>query len=148
MKRIIFSLAMAFCSLMAGAQSTEKEIAYPSHGVTLSRRVSHAMIDEQFHKDVDYTVELKAAEAGGDKNFWRDGDVLPPLQGVKVTVKDNKTGKKIYKKRFSQAYLYVFPSAGVHVGKGNRGVNVVNYLCIENSPVGWIVTIDENGIIF
>lgn len=148
MKRIILSFMFAVCCLIAGAQTTKEEVAYPSFGVSLSRHVTHAMIDDKLVEGVDYTVDLKAAETGGDTNFWRDGSVIPSLKGVKVTVKDNKTGKKVYKKRFDKAYLYVFPSSNVRVGKANRGTNVVTYLCIEKSPMGWIVTIDENGIIF
>lgn len=62
--------------------------------------------------------------------------------GVKVTVTD-ENGKKIYKKRFSKSYLYVFPSKTIQVGKGNAIIQVGLY---KNRDGEWEAIIREKGI--
>ena len=83
MKKAIITFLFFLCSIMTFAQS---ESAKPTFGVELDREVAIAIIEKETYKDV--VVELKSADLG---------DLF--VDGVKITVKDAKTGKRIYKKR-------------------------------------------------
>lgn len=76
----------------------QSESAKPTFGVELDREVAIAIIEKETYKDV--VVELKSADLG---------DLF--VDGVKITVKDAKTGKRIYKKRFSKSIFMLFPMA-------------------------------------
>ncbi|MGJ1082129.1 hypothetical protein ACR77Z_15610 [Bacteroides fragilis] len=103
MKKAIITFLFFLCSIVTFAQS---ESAKPTFGVELDREVAIAIIEKETYKDV--VVELKSADLG---------DLF--VDGVKITVKDAKTGKRIYKKRFSKSYLYAFSDGTIQVGKGN-----------------------------
>lgn len=108
----------------------ETESAKPTFGVELERKVAFAVIENDSYEDV--VVELKAA------------DLVSLLDGVKVTVKYAKTGKKIYKKRFSKSYLYGFSNGTIQVGKGNTLTQVVITKSTYNGE--WIMELKEKGI--
>ena len=82
MKNILVTFVFAFSTISAFAQS---ESVKPTFGVAIEREVSYASIDNKDYYDI--IVELKSAELG---------DIF--AEGVKVVVRDNTTGKKIYKK--------------------------------------------------
>lgn len=73
---------------------------------------------------LDVIVKFKAAELG---DYFTNG--------VKVVVVDNNTGKKIYRKRFSKSYLYVFSDGTIEVGKGKL-LPKLYYLNIRMEVVG------------
>ena len=93
MRKTIITFLFLLCSIVTFAQN---ESVKPTFGVELDREVALAMIEKETFKDV--VVELKSADFG---------DLF--VDGVKITVKDAKTGERIYKKRFSKSYLYAFP---------------------------------------
>ena len=128
MKRSVLFFALMFSTIMSFAQA---ESAEPTFGVTLEREVAFAIIEKEHYFDV--VVELKAAEFA---------DMF--VQGVKVTIKDVKTGKKIYKKRFSKSYLYAFSEGTIQVGKGNALIQLVLSKSTESGE--WHMQIKEKGI--
>lgn len=128
MKKVIISLLIFFCAVVSFAQS---ESAKPTFGVKLDREVAYAIIEKETHKDV--IVELKSAELG---------DLF--VEGVKIIVKDAKTGKKIYNKRFSKSYLYAFSDGTIQVGKGNALTQLTLYKSKEYNV--WLMEIRKNGI--
>ncbi|MBQ9076906.1 MAG: hypothetical protein IJY31_03585 [Muribaculaceae bacterium] len=101
----------------------------PTYDVTLDRPVLRALIEGEPYFNV--TVELDAA-----------GHTEILTTGVKVTVKDSQTGKKIYKKRFSKSYLYAFSNGTILVGKGNALTQVI----LTKSDGVWLMEIREKGI--
>lgn len=106
----------------------------PTFGVKIYREVQTVIIEQAEHNDV--IVELDAAELG---NIF--------VTGVKVTVKDKKTKKKIYKKRFSNAYLYYHPEDNVYiVGKGDALMQVILGELKEENRKLWFAKIKEYGI--
>ena len=127
MKRVLFLMSFVLMATMVFAQG---ETARPTFGVTLERKISFAVIEEECYEDV--VVELKAAE------------VVDFSKGVKVTVRDSKTGNKIYKKRFSKSYLYGFSNGTLAVGKGNA----LTQVSIHKSDLTgkWQMVIKEKGI--
>lgn len=128
MKKVIITLLIFFCAVVSFAQS---ESAKPTFGVKLDREVAYAIIEKETHKDV--IVELKSAELG---------DLF--VEGVKIIVKDAKTGKKIYNKRFSKSYLYAFSDGTIQVGKGNALTQLTLYKSKEYNV--WLMEIRKNGI--
>ena len=107
-----------------------QESAKPSFGIDMDRPVYAASINGRTYYDV--VVIINAASLGD-----------PWVSGVKVTVKD-KNGKKIFKKRFSNSYLYGFSDGTIYIGKGNVLTNLKIY---RNSLIGkWCMEMRENGI--
>ena len=143
MKKVIticYALLCAMCSFVAVAEE-EADTAYPTAGANLYRRVSFAEINGKAYSNVE--VELKSAKY----SYWPFFLNLF-IKGVKVVVKDVDSGKMIYRKRFPDANLYVFPSGNIQVGIGNRGVSVIEYVIIWESEYDGdrYMTIEERGI--
>lgn len=84
MKKVIIIFLVFFYAIVSFAQS---ESAKPTFGVKLDREVAVAKIEKETYQDV--IVELRSADLG---------DLF--TEGVKIIVKDAKTGKKLYSKRF------------------------------------------------
>ncbi len=128
MRKAIITFLFLLCSIVTFAQS---ESAKPTFGVELDREVALAVIEKETFKDV--IVELKSADLG---------DLF--VDGVKITVKDAKTGKRIYKKRFSKSYLYAFSDGTIQVGKGNALTQLILYKSKEYDV--WLLEIRKKGI--
>ena len=128
MKKAIITFLFFLCSIVTFAQS---ESAKPTFGLELDREVAIAIIEKETYKDV--VVELKSADLG---------DLF--VDGVKITVKDAKTGKRIYKKRFSKSYLYAFSDGTIQVGKGNALTQLILYKSKEYDV--WLLEIRKKGI--
>lgn len=111
MKKAIITFLFFLCSIVTFAQS---ETVSPTFGVELDRELVYANIEGEDYQNV--VVEIKAADLG---------DIFE--RGVRVIVKDAKTGKRIYKKRFSKSYLYAFSDGSLVVGKGNALTQLVLY---------------------
>lgn len=128
MKKTIITFLFILCSIATFAQS---ESVKPTFGVELDREVAFAIIEKETFKDV--VVELKSADLG---------DLF--VEGVKITVTDAKTGKIIYKKRFSKSYLYGFSDGTIQVGKGNALTQLILYKSKEYGV--WLLEIRKKGI--
>ena len=126
MKKAMFFLFF-LCSIIVFAQS---ESVKPTYGVELDREVGYAIIEGELYEDV--VVELKSADIGRLDS------------GVKITVKDAKTGNKIYKKRFSKSRLYGFSNGSIEVGKGNALTQLMLFKSDKDGT--WILCIREKGI--
>ena len=129
MKKVFVVFLFIFSTVSTFAQS-EGESVKPIGGITLYRNVSLAAIEQNNYLDV--IVKFKAAELG---DYFTNG--------VKVVVVDNNTGKKIYRKRFSKSYLYVF-SDTIEVGKGNALTQIILFKYKDGS--GWGMILKERGI--
>lgn len=144
MKRFIMFFLCCFsalCFCVTVAEEKEGDGVYPTSGINLYRRVPFAKINGEVYRNLE--VELKAA-----KDVYWPFFLQLFIKGVKVVVKDKETGKIIYRKRFKDARLYVFPSGQIQVGLGNHGVSVVDYVIIwqSESEEDRIMSIDEKGL--
>ena len=128
MRKTIITFLFLLCSIVTFAQN---ESVKPTFGVELDREVALAMIEKETFKDV--VVELKSVDFG---------DLF--VDGVKITVKDAKTGERIYKKRFSKSYLYAFSDGTIEVGKGNALTQLILYKSKEYDV--WLLVIRKKGI--
>ena len=126
MQKVIATLLLYFSIIASSAQS---ESVKPTFGVELDREVAYAIIEGKIHTDV--ILELKAASLG---------DLFS--SGVKIIVKDAKTGKKIYKKRFANSYLYAFSNGTIQVGKGNALAQLTLYKYEEYGGI-WMMEIRQ-----
>ena len=129
MKKVFVVFLFIFSTVSTFAQS-EGESVKPIGGITLYRNVSLAAIEQNY---LDVIVKFKAAELG---DYFTNG--------VKVVVVDNNTGKKIYRKRFSKSYLYVFSDGTIEVGKGNALTQIILFKYKDGS--GWGMILKERGI--
>ena len=129
MKKVFVVFLFIFSTVSTFAQS-EGESVKPIGGITLYRNVSLAAIEQNNYLDV--IVKFKAAELG---DYFTNG--------VKVVVVDNNTGKKIYRKRFSKSYLYVFSDGTIEVGKGNALTQII---LLYKDGSGWGMILKERGI--
>ena len=127
MKKVFVVFLFIFSTVSTFAQS-EGESVKPIGGITLYRNVSLAAIEQNNYLDV--IVKFKAAELG---DYFTNG--------VKVVV---NTGKKIYRKRFSKSYLYVFSDGTIEVGKGNALTQIILFKYKDGS--GWGMILKERGI--
>jgi hypothetical protein len=124
-------LAVIFIfSIIPFFAQSESESVKPTFNVDLERELSYATINGTVYMNV--TVRLKASER----------DIYLGYRGVKVVVTDSETGQKIYKKRFSNSYLYGFSDGTIDVGKGN----VLTQVHIYKSDGDWIMILKEKGI--
>ena len=128
MKKLITALLFFMVAIGVFAQS---ESVNPTFGVELDREAALAIIEKETYKDV--IVELKSADFGA----WF-------VSGVKVIVKDAKSGKSIYKKRFSNSYLYAFSNGAIQVGKGNALTQLI--LSKSDEYDVWFMEIREKGL--
>lgn len=128
MKKIFLLLSLLYV-FYSSAQTSNSESVTPTFDVKLDRMVSLASIEGKTFTNV--IIELDAAEE------------YPLLnKGVKVTIKDVESGKKIYKKRFSRSYLYAFSDGTIQVGKGNAIIQVV----LSKYKEEWLLRVRENGL--
>jgi hypothetical protein len=127
-KTLVLFLSLLLLPIIAFADDTES--ARPTFGVKIERNVDIAIIEGETYLNV--VVEFNAAAID---------DIFK--EGVKITVKDSN-GKKIYKKRFSNSYLYGFSSGAIQVGKGNVLTQVI--LCKSSSTGKWCMELREKGI--
>ena len=130
--RKLLSLLFMLWSVVVYSQSPNDaaESVMPSYGVKLERPVAIAMINGVEYSDV--VVELKAYEA------------IDLFSGVKVTIKDAVTGKKLYKKRFSKSRLYGFSDGSISIGKGNVLIQMILYKSKEYNV--WCMALQEKGL--
>lgn len=128
MKKVIIIFLVFFYAIVSFAQS---ESAKPTFGVKLDREVALAKIEKETYQDV--IVELRSADLG---------DLF--TEGVKIIVKDAKTGEKLYSKRFSKSYLYAFSDGTIQVGKGNALTQLTLFKSKEYGV--WLMEIRKNGI--
>lgn len=105
MKKFILIISLIFAVLNCFAQNDETESSKPSYDTEIVRRCAGIVIEGEDFFNVIVTLKSISPD-----HFLSD------KHKVKVLVKD-ENGKKIYKKTFSNAYLYIFSNGQIQVGK-------------------------------
>jgi len=127
MKKVFFILMMFMATINLSAQ---EETMKPQWGLEIERVCETANIDGEWYENV--IVTLKSADLG---NIF--------TEGVKVTVRDGYTKKKIYSKRFSKGFLYYSTLYNYFmVGRGNA----LEYAYLTKKDDDWIFKLMEKGI--
>lgn len=108
------------------AQSDEPETSLPSTDTEIVRRCSFMDIEGKYYKDCVVTLKSTSPDL-----------FITDKYKVKVLVKD-ENGKKVYKKTFSNAYLYIYSNGQVQVGKPK-----FNQVVISRVSDSWFGEIKE-----
>lgn len=125
MKKYLILLIILFTLPFISCAKEDAEKVSPTLNVELERPIQRALIDGKPYFNV--SVELDAGK----------------YSGVKVTVKDQQTGKKIYKKNFKNSYLYAFSDGSIYVGKGNA---LTQLMLIKSVEGFYLIVIREKGL--
>ena len=128
MKKYLVTLFLALCAAISFAQSQgdESEKSRPMRDTKVVRNVTVIDIEGTSYEDVEVTMKSISADY-----FIFDKD------RVKVTIRD-KDGKKVWKKTFYNAFMYVFSNGQVQIGKPNFDQLVIFKSTFGNSYNGVI----------
>lgn len=107
MKRILLFLMMLTINIVGFAQNDEKEKASPMTDTEIVRKCAILDVEGKYYENVTVTIKSNQPDF-----FFTD------KYKVKVTVTD-ASGSKVWNKTFKNAFLYVFSSGQVQVGKQN-----------------------------
>lgn len=107
MKRILLFLMMLTINIVGFAQNDETEKASPMTDTEIVRKCAILDVEGKYYENVTVTIKSNQPDF-----FFTD------KYKVKVTVTD-ASGSKVWNKTFKNAFLYVFSSGQVQVGKQN-----------------------------
>lgn len=105
MKKFLLFLVMLTFSIVGFAQSSEPETAKPITDTEIVRKCAILDIEGKMYEDVTVTMKSNQPDY-----FWTD------KYKVKVTVTD-ASGTKVWAKTFKNAYMYVFSSGQIQIGR-------------------------------
>lgn len=118
---------LTFC-MVGFAQSSEPEKAKPMTDTEIVRKCAILDVEGKYYEDVTVTIKSNQPDY-----FWTD------KYKVRVTVTD-ASGNKVWNKTFKNAFLYVFSSGQIQVGKKNFDQMVIS----KSSTSGdWIGVVRE-----
>lgn len=123
---ILFFLTLSVSPLI---HAESEEGIEPTLGVSIKHKLTYALIEGYMF----YNVNAKIIAADG---YW--------LTGVKIIIRDNMTGKTIYRKRLPNAYLYTFPDGAAIIGRGNALKQIMLFPSGEDK--GWCLIMKKQGI--
>ena len=133
MKRILLFLMMLTINIVGFAQSDETEKASPMTDTEIVRKCAILDVEGKYYDNVTVTIKSNQPDL-----FFTD------KYKVKVTVTD-ASGSKIWNKTFKNAFLYVFSSGQIQVGKQNFDQLVIS----KSSSTGdWIGIVREKEGIY
>lgn len=128
MKRILLFLMMLTINIVGFAQSDETEKASPMTDTEIVRKCAILDVEGKYYENVTVTIKSNQPDF-----FFTD------KYKVKVTVTD-ASGSKVWNKTFKNAFLYVFSSGQIQVGKQNFDKLVI----AKSSSTGeWIGMVRE-----
>ena len=128
MKRILLFLMMLTINIVSFAQNSEPEKASPMTDTEIVRKCAILDVEGKYYDNVTVTIKSNQPDF-----FFID------KYKVKVTVTD-ASGSKVWNKTFKNAFLYVFSSGQIQVGKPNFDKLVIT----KSSPTGdWIGMVRE-----
>lgn len=128
MKRILLFLMMLTINIVSFAQNSEPEKAKPMTDTEIVRKCAIFDVEGKYYDNVTVTIKSNQPDF-----FFTD------KYKVKVTVTD-ASGSKVWNKTFKNAFLYVFSSGQIQVGKQNFDKLVI----AKSSSTGeWIGMVRE-----
>lgn len=124
MKKILLFLVMLTISIVGFAQSSEPEKAKPMTDTEIVRKCAILDVEGKYYEDVTVTIKSNQPDY-----FWTD------KYKVKVTVTD-ASGNKVWNKTFKNAFLYVFSSGQIQIGKKNFDQMVISKSSTSGDWIG------------
>lgn len=128
MKRILLFLMMLTINIVSFAQNSEPEKAKPMTDTEIVRKCAFLDVEGKYYDNVIVTLKSNQPDF-----FFID------KYKVKVTVTD-ASGSKVWNKTFKNAFLYVFSSGQIQVGKPNFDQLVITK---SSSTDDWIGKVRE-----
>ena len=133
MKRILLFLMMLTINIVSFAQNSEPEKASPMTDTEIVRKCAILDVEGKYYDNVIVTLKSNKPDF-----------IFTDKYKVKVTVTD-ASGSKIWNKTFKNAFLYVFSSGQIQVGKQNFDQLVIS----KSSSTGdWIGIVREKEGIY
>ena len=128
MKKVLLFLVMFMTCVVSFAQSNDSEKIKPLLDTEIVRKCAFLDVEGKYYDNVIVTLKSNQPDL-----FFTD------KYKVKVTVTD-ASGSKVWNKTFKNAFLYVFSSGQVQVGKQNFDQVVI----AKSSSTGdWIGKVRE-----
>lgn len=128
MKRILLFLMMLTINIVSFAQNSEPEKASPMTDTEIVRKCIILDVEGKLYENVTVTIKSNQPDF-----------IFTDKYKVKITVTD-ASGSKVWNKTFKNAFLYVFSSGQVQVGKQNFDQVVI----AKSSSTGdWIGKVRE-----
>ena len=128
MRKLLLFLVMLTINIVSFAQNSEPEKAKPMTDTEIVRKCAFLDVEGKYYENV--TVTLKSNQP----DF-----IFTDKYKVKVTVTDASCSK-VWNKTFKNAFLYVFSSGQIQVGKQNFDQLVIS----KSSSTGyWIGMVRE-----
>ena len=128
MKKVLLFLVMFMTCVVSFAQSNDSEKIKPLLDTEIVRKCAFLDVEGKYYENV--TVTLKSNQP----DF-----IFTDKYKVKVTVTD-ASGSKVWNKTFKNAFLYVFSSGQIQVGKQNFDQLVIS----KSSSTGdWLGMVRE-----
>lgn len=124
MKKVLLFLIMLTISIVGFAQSSEPETAKPMTDTEIVRKCAILDVEGKHYENV--TVAIKSSQPDF---FFTD------KYKVKVTVTD-ASGAKVWNKTFKNAFLYVFSSGQIQIGKKNFDQMVISKSSTSGDWIG------------
>ena len=128
MKKVLLFLVMFMTCVVSFAQSNDSEKIKPLLDTEIVRKCAILDVEGKYYENVTVTIKSNQPDF-----FFTD------KYKVKVTVTD-ASGSKVWNKTFKNAFLYVFSSGQIQVGKQNFDQLVIS----KSSSTGeWIGMVRE-----
>ena len=124
MRKLLLFLVMLTINIVSFAQNSEPEKAKPMTDTEIVRKCAILDVEGKYYENV--TVAIKSNQPDF---FFTD------KYKVKVTVTD-ASGTKVWEKTFRNAFLYVFSSGQIQIGKKNFDQMVISKSSTSGDWIG------------
>nr|DAW52090.1 MAG TPA: protein of unknown function (DUF4969) [Caudoviricetes sp.] len=126
MKRILLFLIMLTINIVSFAQNSEPEKAKPITDAEIVRKCIILDVEGKLYENVTVTIKSNQPDF-----------IFTDKYKVKVTVTD-ASGSKVWNKTFKNAFLYVFSSGQIQVGKPNFDQMIISRADSSSEWIGMV----------
>lgn len=126
MRKLLLFLVMLTINIVSFAQNSEPEKAKPMTDTEIVRKCIILDVEGKLYENVTVTIKSNQPDF-----FFTD------KYKVKVTVTD-ASGSKVWNKTFKNAFLYVFPSGQIQVGKPNFHQMIISRADSSSEWIGMV----------
>lgn len=126
MKKLLLFLMMLTINIVSFAQNSEPEKAKPITDAEIVRKCIILDVEGKLYENVTVTIKSNQPDF-----------IFTDKYKVKVTVTD-ASGSKVWNKTFKNAFLYVFSSGQIQVGKQNFHQMIISRADSSSEWIGMV----------
>lgn len=126
MKKLLLFLMMLTINIVSFAQNSEPEKAKPITDAEIVRKCIILDVEGKLYENVTVTIKSNQPDF-----------IFTDKYKVKVTVTD-ASGSKVWNKTFKNAFLYVFSSGQIQVGKQNFRQMIISRADSSSEWIGMV----------